>query len=178
MAIEGVEPSIFDSMYTFAQSIWCLLMLTLASPFMFYDYLVSLYYKTFPNELRKKQEAEERKREEELRQETAQLLLRYEELIAERRSIRSRLLGDAYLLDELARLIRVAESGDPLKKRIYGDSSVEEVILKFDISKLDSFEDIKRRARRFEYVTFSIYYTAQTLKLYGVDKNVMADVRF
>jgi len=130
-----------------------------------------LYYRLFPNELRKKQETERKAKLEQERMEKANLLLEYEELLKKRDALKDKLIGDSELLGEFVDRIDEAVEKCGFEGRML-NKSPKQVLRSFDVRRLEYYDEIEKRAVELEQLTFRGFTVRQKLKLYGIDRGV------
>jgi len=114
-----------------------------------------LYYRLFPNKLKKKQ---------------AYLLLDYEELLKRKAELAEILASDARLLETFVQKIRSIDE-NALERRFYGRTAPS-IIESFDVSRIGSYQKIKATAIEYENIIIKIFVVRQKLKLYGIDRRL------
>ena len=111
-----------------------------------------MYYRLFPDKLRKKQ---------------AYLLLEYEELLRRKAELSRILSDDADMLESFAHRIRSIDE-NALGRRFY-NKTASSIIESFDISRIGSYQKIKTTAIEYENVIIKLFTVRQKLKVYGID---------
>ncbi|QLJ52857.1 MAG: hypothetical protein Sv326_0682 [Candidatus Fermentimicrarchaeum limneticum] len=114
-----------------------------------------MYYRLFPNKLKKKQ---------------AYLLLEYEELLKRKGELAGVLADDANLLETFAQKIRSIDE-NAFERRFYGRTAPS-IIESFDVSRIGSYQKIKATAIEYENVIIKLFVVRQKLKLYGIDRRL------
>lgn len=114
-----------------------------------------MYYRLFPNKLKKKQ---------------AYLLLDYEELLKRKAELAEILASDARLLETFVQKIRSIDE-NALERRFYGRTAPS-IIESFDVSRIGSYQKIKATAIEYENIIIKIFVVRQKLKLYGIDRRL------
>jgi hypothetical protein len=139
-------------------------------------YFENIYYWIFPEEYKKKLALESQKREQEERQEKADLLLQYEELQADAEKRIKELRWDSDLLYEFYRKIGQVIETKSFERRFKGESA-KSIIESFDVNRLGKYDEIKRRAIDCENTLIRIFVVKQKLKLLGIDRGVKENDR-